>query len=272
MNRAPRSVPPTSTSLASAAARSTSAACAAPASAARRLSSSAASRASNSRRCATVSRSSAVLFLFQAAIERALPPGGDRARRAPLPPGAARASSCSRFCASRVCFVGRVLQLRSWPTIAFSCLWCSALSARDGVRRLRDRAPRAPRFPRRAAPARSRSAAIRSRSSLISRLVSRMPRASARPPPETRCGPRNTSPSSVAIGSGVSRLAAAARRVRRAIQASPIACADGGGERAVDAQTTDDSATTPSGATRLHVAIDRAWYARTRPVAPLRRR
>ena len=46
----------------------------------------------------------------------------------------------------------------------------------------------------------SRSAATRSRSSLISRLVARMPRDSTLAPPDTRCGPRSTSPSSVATG------------------------------------------------------------------------
>src|SRR5437660_651159 len=33
-----------------------------------------------------------------------------------------------------------------------------------------------------------------------------MPRASLRPPPVTRCGPRNTSPANVTTGSGVIRM------------------------------------------------------------------
>jgi hypothetical protein len=50
-----------------------------------------------------------------------------------------------------------------------------------------------------------RSAAVRSVSSLISRRVARMPRASTRAPPDTRCAPRSTSPSSVATGASLTR-------------------------------------------------------------------
>ena len=56
----------------------------------------------------------------------------------------------------------------------------------------------------------SRSAATRSRSSLISRRVARMPRDSTLAPPDTRCGPRSTSPSSVATGADVWREKATA--------------------------------------------------------------
>ena len=82
---------------------------------------------------------------------------------------------------------------------------------------------RARRSPRPAGRARRARPAMRSRRSLISRLVSRMPRASSRLPPVTRCGPRNTSPSSVATGSAGTRLRRGARSYESAIQASPIA-------------------------------------------------
>jgi len=44
----------------------------------------------------------------------------------------------------------------------------------------------------------------------VEEAAARMPRDWAAPPPDTRCGPRNTSPSRVEIGSAVSRLAIAA--------------------------------------------------------------
>ncbi len=152
--------------------------------------------------------------------------------------------------------VGRVLQLRVVADDRLLLLVVLGVERGDRVGRVRDGAPRAPPSPAPAASARSRSAAMRSRSSLISRLVSRMPRDSARPPPDTRCGPRNTSPSSVAIGSGVSRLAAAAPSYDCAIPASPIAWRIAAANGPLT-RTTDDSATTPSGSRaprgRMHV-------------------
>ena len=162
-------------------ARSTSAACAAPASAARRLRSSAASRASNSRRCADgqplVGRALLVVeprdrrarFLL-AAIER---------RRAPLPPGGARARAARAFCASRVCLVGGVLQLRVVADDRLFLPVVLGVQRRDRVRRLRDRALELRGFLGQPGQ-RLAIGADRSRSSLISRFVSRMPRASAR--------------------------------------------------------------------------------------------
>ena len=91
--------------------------------------------------------------------------------------------------------VGRVLQLRVVADDRLFLLVVLGVQRRDRAATPARSCPRAPRSPRASRDSASRSAPIRSRSSLISRFVSRMPRASARPPPETRCGPRNTSPS-----------------------------------------------------------------------------
>ncbi len=108
-------------------------------------------------------------------------------------------------------------------------------------------APQSPSRPARSSPrarwspaarraSASRSVAIRSRSSLISRLVSRMPRDSASPPPDTRCGPRKTSPS---MRRDRKRASTGWQRsppsYDGAIQASPIARRMASAKRSVDA-------------------------------------
>ena len=124
-----------------------------------------------------------------------------RARRAPLPPDAARGAMTSALRASRARPRRRAPaapRSRRSPSpggavrrSARRSRWSPARSSSSSGRRRRP-----------AAPARRGRCAIRSRSSLISRLVARMPRDSALAPPDTRCGPRNTSPSSVATGAG----------------------------------------------------------------------
>ena len=112
-------------------ARSTSAACAAPASAARRLRSSVASRASNRRRCATVSRSSACRCSLSEPRDRRprllLPPVERVALLLGLTPLARELLALLRQ--PRLLRRSARCSCASWPTTAFSCLWCSAFSA-----------------------------------------------------------------------------------------------------------------------------------------------
>ena len=60
---------------------------------------------------------------------RAPPPAGARARRAPPRPGAARARAARPSAPAASSSSVACCSCASWPTIAFSCLWCSAFSA-----------------------------------------------------------------------------------------------------------------------------------------------
>ena len=165
---------------------------------------------SASRRWAWPSVSSASRCSSRAARSTPRPPRGELERRALLfgpPPSRARSlralrvsrtvSSAARPAAPRADdrLLLAVLLVLAAPAMALAPARSSASSsATSSARRV----------------SASRSTATRSRSSLISRRVARMPRDSTLAPPDTRCGPRSTSPSIVAIGARLSRANATA--------------------------------------------------------------
>ena len=211
------------------------------ASAARRLSSSVASRASNTtalRRRQPLVGGSADPLRAARSTSRASSWRRSSASRSSsrLPPLARQAAR--PFCASRICFVVRVLQLRVVADDGFFLLVMLGVQRGDRRSTPARSSPRAARSPRPRSDERRRAPpAMRPRRSLISRLVSRMPRAPARLPPGNERADRGTrrrqrSPPAAASARGCS---AAPHRRSAAIHASPIAQRIASDERAVDA-------------------------------------